>query len=63
MKYGRDIAFKKLWDNHIKNVLSEYLRGNTNAQEQLDYLYTAYQDSEDHDEETDSTVENTTANE
>lgn len=63
MKYGRDIAFKKLWDNHIKNVLSEYLRGNTNANEQLAYLYSAYQDGENHDEETDSTVENTTANE
>ncbi len=64
MQQGRDIAFKKLWDNHIKNVLSEYLRGNTNAHEQLEYLYSAYQDGEDHQkEQKNEAVDNTATNE
>lgn len=44
-KLGKDEAFKKLWNNHLKNVLYEYLRGNTNAEEQLHYLESAYNDS------------------
>lgn len=44
----KEAAFSKLWNNHIKNVLSEYLRGNTDAEEQLEYLKSAYNDGEAH---------------
>lgn len=48
-KYGKEEAFNKLWNNHIKNVVSEYLRGNTNYNEQLAYLEKAYNDGTAHD--------------
>ena len=38
--YGGD--FGKLWDYHIKGILTEYLRGNPNAQEELTKLKAAY---------------------
>ena len=38
--YGGD--FQKLWDYHLKGLLHEYLRGNMNAEEQLDELKKAY---------------------
>lgn len=34
--------FEKLWDFHLKGLLFEYLRGNTNAKQQLDDLKKAY---------------------
>ena len=39
-KYDGD--FQKLWDFHLKGLLFEYLRGNMNAEEQLDELKEAY---------------------
>lgn len=50
-KNGKENAFEKLWDNHIKNVVSEYLRGNTNFNEQLSYLESAYNDGTAHENE------------
>ncbi len=38
--YGGD--FDKLWDYHIKGILQEYLRGNPNAQKELENLKEAY---------------------
>ena len=34
--------FQKLWDFHLKGLLFEYLRGNMNAEEQLEELKKAY---------------------
>ena len=39
-KYNGD--FQKLWDFHLKGLLFEYLRGNMNAEEQLEELKKAY---------------------
>ena len=39
-EYGGD--FQKLWDFHLKGLLFEYLRGNMNAEEQLNELKEAY---------------------
>ncbi len=39
-EYGGD--FQKLWDFHLKGLLFEYLRGNVNAEEQLEELKQAY---------------------
>ena len=39
-KYGGD--FQKLWDFHLKGLLYEYLRGNMNAEEQLEELKKTY---------------------
>lgn len=35
-------AFSKLWDYHLKGLLSEYLRGNHNSKAQLEALKNAY---------------------
>ena len=35
--------FQKLWDFHLKGLLFEYLRGNLNAEEQLEELKKAYE--------------------
>ena len=37
-----DGDFQKLWDFHLKGLLYEYLRGNMNAEEQLEELKKAY---------------------
>ena len=39
-KNGGD--FDKLWDNHLKGLLYEYLRGNRDADEQMKRLENAY---------------------
>lgn len=39
-EYGGD--FDKLWDNHLKGLLYEYLRGNRDADEQMKRLENAY---------------------
>ncbi len=57
-KYGKEEAFNKLWNNHIKNVVSEYLRGNTNYDEQLAYLEEAYRDGAAHDNDNAGETEN-----
>lgn len=41
MDYDGD--FQKLWDFHLKGLLYEYLRGNMNAEEQLEELKKAYE--------------------
>jgi len=38
--YGGD--FESLWNYHIRGILQEYLRGNPNAQEELEKLKAAY---------------------
>lgn len=39
-EYGGD--FQKLWEFHLKGLLFEYLRGNVNAEEQMEELKQAY---------------------
>ncbi|MBR0273308.1 MAG: AAA family ATPase [Bacteroidaceae bacterium] len=39
---GIEQAFSKLWDYHLKGLLSEYLRGNHNSKTQLETLKAAY---------------------
>ena len=41
-----DGDFQKLWDYHLNGLLYEYLRGNMNAEEQLDELKKAYDKGE-----------------
>jgi 5-methylcytosine-specific restriction protein B len=47
--YGgnQDERFKSLWDYHIKGILQEYLRGNPNAQKELEKLKAAYDREEE----------------
>lgn len=42
LKYAKYHDFEKLWNIHLKGLLSEYLRGSRNAKEQLETLYKAY---------------------
>lgn len=53
-------SFDQLWENHIKCLLSEYLRGNRNAQEELEKLHEAFNDTTDHTTEKASATEETT---
>ena len=39
---GTEEAFNMLWENHLSGLIYEYLRGNKNAQEQLNELRDAY---------------------
>ena len=48
---GMDAAFEMLWENHLKGLLFEYLRGNQNANAQLAELKKAYdQKAVEHEE-------------
>lgn len=48
---GMDAAFEMLWENHLKGLLFEYLRGNQNAKAQLEELKKAYdQKAAEHEE-------------
>lgn len=48
---GMDAAFEMLWENHLKGLLFEYLRGNQNANAQLAELKKAYdQKAAEHEE-------------
>src|SRR5574344_397600 len=40
-----NIAFEKLWDNHLKGLLYEYLRGDAKIDNKIDKLHEAYLDS------------------
>lgn len=40
---GMEQAFTMLWNNHLKGLLFEYLRGNQNANSQLEELKKAYE--------------------
>ncbi len=42
-----DGDFGKLWNYHIRGILQEYLRGNPNAQEELEKLKAAYDREEE----------------
>lgn len=37
-----DEAYGQLWNNHLKGILYEYLRGSVNASENMDKLENAY---------------------
>ena len=39
---NKDSAYKCLWDNHLKGVLFEYLRGSVNAEKNLKTLEQIY---------------------
>lgn len=47
--YGEYGAFAKLWDNHLKCLLAEYLRGMPKAKELLDKLEEAFKDDASHE--------------
>jgi len=51
---GIEQAFTMLWKNHLKGLLFEYLRGNQNAEAQLEDLEKAYNQKTETHEETDS---------
>ena len=51
-KYSGDVdPFGKLWENHIANILSEYLRGRRDRGEQMDVLRKAYDNAIEKGEE------------
>lgn len=45
LKYGLYNNFDALWDNHIKGLLYEYLRGTSNIEDKIAKLKEAYQDT------------------
>ena len=51
---GMEQAFEMLWNNHLKGLLFEYLRGNQNAKNYLEELEKAYNKKADTHEETDT---------
>ena len=44
---SQEKRFESLWEYHIKGILQEYLRGNPNAQEELEKLKAAYDREEE----------------
>lgn len=46
MEGGADLAYKKLWDYHLKGLLFEYLRGMPDAEEKLEALRKAFEKSD-----------------
>lgn len=48
-KTNKDEAYKHLWDNHLKGILFEYLRGTPNARENLNILESVYFSESDND--------------
>ena len=52
LKENKDvnIAYKHLWENHLKGVLFEYLRGTVNAMENLKMLEQAYYNKNSNDD-------------
>ena len=47
---NKKIAYKYLWENHLKGVLFEYLRGTANATENLRMLESVYYDEGDNND-------------
>ena len=47
-------AFKALWENHIKNILSEYLRGRRDRDTSLEKLYNSYNDAANVEKDSDN---------
>ena len=48
LKYGLYGNFDDLWENHLKGLLYEYLRGTTDIETKIARLYEAYNDIEAH---------------
>lgn len=48
LKYGLYGNFDDLWENHLKGLLYEYLRGTTDIETKIARLYEAYNDTEAH---------------
>lgn len=48
LKYTLYQDFDELWNNHLKGLLYEYLRGTTNIEAKIQRLYTAYNDTANH---------------
>ena len=48
LKYGLYGNFDDLWENHLKGLLYEYLRGTTDIETKIARLYEAYKDTEAH---------------
>ena len=46
----KEAAYKHLWENHLKGVLFEYLRGTANAMENLEMLEQVYYQKEGKDD-------------
>lgn len=46
----KEAAYKQLWENHLKGVLFEYLRGTANAMENLEMLEQVYYQKEGKDD-------------
>ena len=47
---NKEMAYRHLWDNHLKGVLFEYLRGTAHAMENLKMLEQVYYNEENHDD-------------
>lgn len=47
---NKEAAYKQLWENHLKGVLFEYLRGTANAMENLKMLEQVYYNKNSHDD-------------
>lgn len=48
LKYGLYGNFDDLWENHLKGLLYEYLRGTTDIETKITRLHEAYKDTEAH---------------
>ena len=48
LKYGLYDNFDDLWENHLKGLLYEYLRGTTDIETKITRLHEAYKDTEAH---------------
>ena len=46
LKYALYNDFDMLWDNHLKGLLYEYLRGTSGIEAKLEALHKAYNDTE-----------------
>lgn len=48
LKYGLYGNFDDLWENHLKGLLYEYLRGTTDIETKITRLHEAYNDTKEH---------------
>jgi hypothetical protein len=48
LKYALYNNFEELWENHLKGLLYEYLRGKSNIPEKIARLEEAYKDTTKH---------------
>lgn len=48
--YDKQEAYTRLWENHLQGLLFEYLRGMTNAKENLERLRTVYFEEDEKDQ-------------